>query len=188
MIILIGKLDGQEPTEDFLLINTPLDFPCIPEFSALKRRLNSFVNWPYNKPPPIALAMAGFYYLGYLDEVTCFCCAVDVHNWRRAHDPLERHLANYPNCPYLQDILTRDKMFPRTQFLSPLLEPEGSTENIFSAMDMCRICTFFPVRIVLMPCMHSLVCEHCISLFPGCPSCLAQVKGLASLTEVMKEN
>jgi hypothetical protein len=160
-----------------------LDWLSAPEFASLQERQLSFNNWPHAFPPETALAAAGFYFLGYKDKVTCFCCGVNIEDWRQAHDPLERHLASSSYCPFLQQIIVRDKNTPRAYLMTPALQLEdrGLIDNDLFSPYKCTTCLVVPVQILLLPCLHSCVCEHCAPLSPRCPVCQVQITGLVTL-------
>lgn len=49
------------------------------------------------------LASAGFYSCkakGQPRKTRCFCCLVEISDWKQNDHPIEKHLAASPDCPY----------------------------------------------------------------------------------------
>ena len=68
------------------------------------KRLESFRHWPKHHPmKPESLAGAGFYYTGFSDKVSCFCCEVTLHQWEVFDCTLEqRKKHSNGNCNFLK--------------------------------------------------------------------------------------
>ena len=87
-----------------------------------EERLGSFHTWPLDiKPLPAAMANAGFYHSNIAtDTVTCFRCKIDIQDWKKHHDPIQRHLQQstvFPRCTWL------DKVTKQPQYYTPPTPP-----------------------------------------------------------------
>lgn len=76
-----------------------------PTFVSEKLRLQSFEQscWPQElEQLPKILAIAGFFYTGYMDCVRCYCCGGGICGWQSTDDPFTIHANLYNNCTYAQ--------------------------------------------------------------------------------------
>ncbi|XP_066442507.1 baculoviral IAP repeat-containing protein 7 [Eleutherodactylus coqui] len=65
-------------------------------------RLQTYTTWPDSNPvSPRDLARAGFYYLGPLDQVQCFCCRGVLRCWEPGDQPQREHTKYFPSCPFV---------------------------------------------------------------------------------------
>ncbi|XP_046571620.1 uncharacterized protein LOC124279784 [Haliotis rubra] len=75
-----------------------------PDYHLETDRLSSFQGWPSERTPtPQQLAIAGFYYTGFLDKVRCFCCGVRLRKLDEEDDPWREHTRFSPNCRFLAE-------------------------------------------------------------------------------------
>lgn len=51
----------------------------------------------------IEMARAGFVYLGHDKIVQCTFCLIIISEWAKDDNPMLRHLAENPNCPFIKD-------------------------------------------------------------------------------------
>lgn len=87
-----------------------------------EERLGSFHTWPLDiKPLPAAMATAGFYHSNVAtDTVTCFRCNIRIQDWKKHHDPIQRHLqqsTDFPPCTWL------DKVTKQPEYYTPPTPP-----------------------------------------------------------------
>ena len=87
-----------------------------------EERLGSFHTWPLDiKPLPAAMATAGFYHSNVAtDTVTCFRCKIRIQDWKKHHDPIQRHLqqsTGFPGCTWL------DKVTKQPEYYTPPTPP-----------------------------------------------------------------
>lgn len=76
--------------------------PKYPEYSTIESRTRSFTTWNSQEVQDSALlAQAGFYYLGFADEVRCFYCDGGLRNWLQNDDPWFEHTRWFPKCPFV---------------------------------------------------------------------------------------
>ena len=65
-------------------------------------RLISFQTWPPNANAyAFQLARSGFYYSGDSDEVICFACEGRIRDWQKKDNPMQKHIQQFPNCPFV---------------------------------------------------------------------------------------
>lgn len=65
-----------------------------------------------NNANPIELAEAGFYYMGFDDNVKCFSCDLILSEWNIGDDPMDEHLKHSTKCEYINSIyLPRELRF-----------------------------------------------------------------------------
>lgn len=69
------------------------------DYENLLNRLASFKEWPLNFPGAQALANAGLFYTGRVDEVCCYKCRCYINEWKDYDSPVERHKLASPHCP-----------------------------------------------------------------------------------------
>lgn len=60
-------------------------------YGLLSVRQRSFQGFPHYRLDTNDLAEAGFYYVGYDDEVKCFYCEGSLYGWNVDDDPWEEH-------------------------------------------------------------------------------------------------
>jgi len=66
-------------------------------------RLESFQDWPLDRPGGAELARAGFHYTTFSDKVKCNFCGIVLGKWREFDNPLEEHKRWSPNCPFVEN-------------------------------------------------------------------------------------
>ena len=73
-----------------------------PRFKTLLTREKTFKEWPPTIPVQSQqLAAAGFFYTGYADKVTCFCCGITLKKWESDDVAMVEHKKHAPECNYL---------------------------------------------------------------------------------------
>jgi len=99
-----GDAGTNELSEDDLGILTVR--PCNPQFAIEASRLESYKNkWPSNlAQTPDVLSSAGFFYVGYLDNVKCFFCDGGLCNWEADDEPWTEHARWFPECGFLKQV------------------------------------------------------------------------------------
>ena len=86
----------------YLIIEPSIYHPLDTRYEDEKERLNTFTNWPmYMQPTSQELSKAGFYYLGNVDRVRCFCCGVTLRNWKLTDNALGEHKRHAPHCLFI---------------------------------------------------------------------------------------
>jgi len=80
--------------------------PCNPQFAIEASRLESYKGkWPTNlAQTPDHLSSAGFYYVGYSDNVKCFFCDGGLCNWEADDEPWTEHARWFPDCGFLKQV------------------------------------------------------------------------------------
>ena len=80
--------------------------PCNPQLTIEATRFDSFRNkWPTNlTQKPEQLAAAGYFYIGYADNVKCFFCDGGLCNWEDNDDPWTEHARWFPECGFLKQV------------------------------------------------------------------------------------
>ena len=66
-------------------------------------RICSFTNWP-QKVHVNDLVLAGFYYTGRADRVSCHVCGLVLEKWEPGDRPIEEHRRNSPRCALLRSL------------------------------------------------------------------------------------
>jgi hypothetical protein len=82
-----------------------MDVP-VDDMTVEQNRLESFSkHWSIDIPvKPLALAQAGFYYIGPHDRVICAFCRGKVYNWVPGDSPVGEHTRLFPNCTFVQEL------------------------------------------------------------------------------------
>ncbi|GIY03979.1 e3 ubiquitin-protein ligase XIAP [Caerostris darwini] len=86
------------------ILNTPLTNDRCKEFKCERKRLETFRGWLNRYPVREHLAHYGFIYLNSADRVQCVFCKVVLCDWKRRHNPLQRHAETSPDCPFLRGL------------------------------------------------------------------------------------
>lgn len=99
-----GDSSPNDLSEDDLGILTVR--PCNPQFAIEASRLESYKgNWPTNlAQTPDHLSSAGFFYVGYSDNVKCFFCDGGLCNWEADDEPWTEHARWFPDCGFLKQV------------------------------------------------------------------------------------
>lgn len=99
-----GDSTANDLSEDDLGILTVR--PCNPQFAIEAQRLESFKGkWPSNlAQTPDHLSSAGFFYVGYSDNVKCFFCDGGLCNWEADDEPWTEHARWFPDCGFLKQV------------------------------------------------------------------------------------
>jgi len=98
-----GDAGTNELSEDDLGILTVR--PCNPQFAIEASRLESYRKWPSNlAQTPDQLSSAGFFYVGYADNVKCFFCDGGLCNWEAEDEPWTEHARWFPDCGFLKQV------------------------------------------------------------------------------------
>lgn len=80
-----------------------------PAYIELPRRCASFATWPKQNMPSVDdLSLAGFFYTGTGDVVTCFYCNGSLQGWRPNHKPKIQHAYHFPGCEYAKQLCGND--------------------------------------------------------------------------------
>lgn len=74
--------------------------PTYPQMVDLRKRVETFINWPLENPTGLVLAACGFFYSGVDDETICFFCSGKNRSWYSCRDPITRHIELFPDCKY----------------------------------------------------------------------------------------
>ena len=105
-----------ELADGLTLSDTFIDYfigfsPKYPKLWAMEARLNTFnaASWcqhPISRTTcenlkPMSFALAGFFYTGKEDNVTCFWCGLTVNHWHPIIDPVTEHLLFSPRCTWV---------------------------------------------------------------------------------------
>jgi len=99
-----GDAGTSELSEDDLGILTVR--PCNPNYAVEASRLESYRGkWPSNvAQAPDVLSSAGFFYVGYADNVKCFFCDGGLCNWESDDEPWTEHARWFPDCGFLKQV------------------------------------------------------------------------------------
>ncbi|KAK4504132.1 hypothetical protein PRZ48_005047 [Zasmidium cellare] len=91
-----------------------------------KKRAGNTAEWPHQKPDPVLLARAGFFYRPdqeSFDNVTCFLCNVRLDGWEETDVPIQEHLAHTRGCPWATAVsVFRGEDEPEPEMRDPLAE------------------------------------------------------------------
>lgn len=171
------------------------------KFYTYQNRLDTFQNWPVDSVKKTHLADAGFYYLGFKDQVKCFSCELSLANWSNLDNPWIEHCRYQKNCEYLK--LTKgNEYINRNSKLKDLPskpsevvccgstassassnsssdiehtdiehENEGSLNLFEDTKNVCKICMTKAADIVYLPCLHLASCGSCAIAMRDCPLC-----------------
>lgn len=120
-------------------------------------RLGTFDGWPKQmKQKPKEFAVAGFYYDGHGDVVSCVACDCDLFRWDVTDDINTKHLNFSPNC-----------------FIPKLLDNKSNCEI------GCDVCITENINTVLR-CGHCF-CLKCVLQLDICPKCRAEIKNFTPI-------
>lgn len=138
------------------------------------RRLESFrVNeWPLTAPHPEIMAEAGFFYCLLNDHVQCAFCRCVIGGWNRESDPFEVHREIFPQCQYIQQILSSD-----VQIIAEFENKRHESRNSITLESslVCKICFDNEVS-VRFNCKHVVTCKDCSVRLIHCPICRSLIK------------
>lgn len=92
-------------------------------------RLSSFIDYPTTASGwPSALARAGFYYDGSVDETRCFSCKGTVRQWQSGDDPFDEHSRKFGDCLFILGQEPRNIAFDPPEDSAPR-EPTQRTQS-----------------------------------------------------------
>ena len=78
------------------------DLQSTSTLSNYSARLATFRKWPPAIPiTPHAMALAGFFYQGIGDRVTCYSCGKSLISWKATDNPWSEHQRHSPHCAHL---------------------------------------------------------------------------------------
>jgi hypothetical protein len=94
----------------------------------ISRRQETFNNpaWTQTSPTAEELSLAGFYYAGTGNSVTCFYCGGSLHKWGENDSPKIEHARWFPNCLYAKH-LCGDRLHTNIQITKQKLSNEKKT-------------------------------------------------------------
>ena len=72
-----------------------------PKFSDFDMRLRTFECWK-QLADPVELSKSGLFYIGGVDQVQCFNCAVVLHTWKPTDRADFEHIRHSPNCTFIK--------------------------------------------------------------------------------------
>ncbi|XP_065346340.1 baculoviral IAP repeat-containing protein 7-like [Cloeon dipterum] len=161
-----------------------------PNYQTMPARLATFSGWPKEKPTPIAMAAAGFFYSGRNDGVICFHCNCRLRTWKSTDDPWVEHARWYPHCPFIKNISQEQA---RASNVANILEKEGvrpvkrqdntppskkteAEKSVRSESNLCSVCQDNIVGIVFVPCGHLVTCVQCAPNLSLCPVCRKEIQ------------
>lgn len=73
-----------------------------PDMDKAEVRRQTFVFYPcWSEADVNELVDAGFRFTGDDDTTECFCCNLQVSNWKRGDNPMEVHRRRSPSCPFV---------------------------------------------------------------------------------------
>jgi len=80
--------------------------PCHTSMCEITRRQETFTNstWTQTSPSAEDLALAGFFYSGTGNSVTCFYCNGSLQKWGENDNPKVEHARWFPNCLYAKHL------------------------------------------------------------------------------------
>ncbi|XP_056016025.1 E3 ubiquitin-protein ligase XIAP-like isoform X2 [Ostrea edulis] len=111
-----------------------IDRPRYPNYSVLATRISSYQQWPSHlTQTPRDLSTAGFFYVGYNDNVRCFFCGGGLRNWESGDDAWVEHARWFPKCPFSiqnrgQDFVTLVQSVQEEE--SEDIPPQEQTEHV----------------------------------------------------------
>lgn len=171
-----------------------------------KQRLNTFMvcQWPHEKPSPLDLARAGFFYCLLNDTVQCAYCRSCLGGWDEQSIPASVHKMFFPYCDFVKQFLQdvqpsraggtqllngRPQAIPDKASIFGSTKPLESTSSSSSANDesetaklldnlqqrlICKVCFEREVS-VRFNCKHIVTCEICSMRVHSCPICRARI-------------
>ena len=99
-----------------------------PAYIEIPRRCASFATWPKQNMPSVDdLSLAGFFYTGTGDVVTCFYCNGSLQGWRPNHKPKNTHAYYFPSCEYAKQ-LCGNELYRRIQEIKR--EEQGKSNEL----------------------------------------------------------
>ena len=149
-----------------------------PDYSILRHRLSTFIDWPrHRSQTPLLLAAAGFYMTNaYRGSVRCFCCGLELRDWEPGDIAMYEHEKFAPNCRFI--IEEREKRAKRhgTEDLTPFiraLDSANKNDLVNHGEDLlvkirCKVCFTKVANTLLLPCAHLALCSDCCSRIHPC--------------------
>jgi hypothetical protein len=152
--------------------------------STLKKRIDSFKNWPKKNilPSIFDLSSAGFLFLGKEDHVKCVYCNGSVGNWKSCDNPWIEHARWYPKCVFLlmskgQDFIDEVQLKMNDKSENEILNIQESfqTEKKSFKKNSCKICMKEKANIAFLPCGHLICCPSCSLSSNFCKICYKKI-------------
>ena len=95
----------QEAALDFGFYGVSTVKAWCPQYATLTRRLATFSRWPrWGKLRVENACDAGFFYVGFADEVGCFYCGGYLKQWEDTDDAWTEHARWFPECEFLKQL------------------------------------------------------------------------------------
>ena len=156
----------ENPFRDF-----PLNSLNDPDYSILRIRFHSFVNWPRHRAQtPQVLASAGFYMLSAWNGlVKCFSCGIELRDWEPGDVAMYEHEKYRPDCPFIVEAREKRAKRQGTEDLTPFIRALDSAdrdalikrgEEILVRI-RCKVCFIRAANTLLLPCAHLAICSDC---------------------------
>ena len=104
-------------------------------------RLESFIDWPHEKPSEQQVAEAGFKHVEGRDKVECIACGVRLNNWEPHDEPWEEHRKFSPSCPYIRMVKGVSRSGYKYEFKGRLngeISTIVTNPKIFSDFQSCK--------------------------------------------------
>ncbi|XP_023930660.1 baculoviral IAP repeat-containing protein 7-B-like [Lingula anatina] len=154
-------------------------------------RVRTFANWlPSRIQRPEELARAGFFYVGFGDNVKCFFCNGGLRNWAPQDDLWAEHARWFPRCGFVR-LCKGDEFIrmirkqnspnnppPRAQAQAQAQRPQDTKNSRLKEELTCKICMVEEVGVVFLPCGHLVACVQCAPALRNCPICRVVIKGV----------
>lgn len=145
----------------------------------LAQRLDSFAQCTtIHRYSHEALARAGFFWTGKLDQTLCFCCGGGIADWDENvnYPPDTTHQLWFPRCSFIRAYASAYVIV--NDFSGPA-EPSAEATATVSPMPhdlLCRICYDAKLSVLFRPCNHLASCLTCSDRLTLCPICRAEIR------------
>lgn len=87
-------------------------------------RYKTFAQFPLRVPSKCTLALAGFYFVGPVDDVRCQFCKVLINGWGASDNVFHKHKLFSPHCPLMMRQKTNNVPSNVTLFETLLMQPQ----------------------------------------------------------------
>lgn len=129
-----------------------------------------------------ALARAGFFWTGKLDQTLCFCCGGGIADWDENvnYPPAITHQLWFPRCPFIRAYASHyfavaDFTMQKRDLPLPPNEATATISPMPSDL-LCQICYDAKLSVLFRPCNHLSSCSTCSDRLTLCPICRSDIQ------------
>ena len=146
--------------------------PTEKSFTSFERRKNSFNDCQKHSINSSLFAEAGFFFIGGVDTLRCFCCGIVLENWEEEDNPWIEHAKVEMDCPHLY----LNKGWEFIQAARNGRAIERTMPSFQLAFPKCIICYEKERGVGFYPCEHTVTCRLCAATCSEFPLCQTRIR------------